>query len=232
MKQIVESHTGWQGQEGEQFVGLQVTLRLAGGAEDVREFNRLSAADRVHEASRLLEEAGAVDVATPAWAHPAARSAAFDAAMSPGERRLMRDYNARPIGVDAAPRNDRAARLHRALDFVLDCREGKRRRPGRDCNREHDHRDDTRVAADAKLRMQAEPLDDWGRPYPPDAAASLREDAEQTFLAGQREMGVREPYGERAFAYRPGPARAADAGQGGDLEWMQSGAWASTGGVL
>jgi len=115
----------------------------------------------------------------------------------------------------------RSARCHRALDRILDKLE--QRRPARDSKRER--RVDTQVAADA-------PLDDWGKPFPPDAAAQLREDAEASFLYGQREMGVSEPYGERAFAYRPGPARAADAGQGGDLEWMQSGAWASTGGVL
>jgi hypothetical protein len=158
--------------------------------------------------------------------------AALPAGTPQGHRDLLRLYGARPITTDAAPqRNDRAARLHRSLDFVMD-RMAERRRRGRDCNRERDRRDDTRVAADANLRTPAEPLDDWGKPFPPDSARGLREHAEETYRAGERAMGVRDDYARAAFAYRPGPARAADAGQGGDLEWMQSGAWASTGGVL
>jgi hypothetical protein len=138
---------------------------------------------------------------------------------------------ARAFDSAPAPQSARAARLHRSLDFVMD-RMAERRRRGRDCNRERDRRDDTRVAADANLRTPAEPLDDWGKPFPPDSARGLREHAEETYRAGERAMGVRDDYARAAFAYRPGPARAADAGQGGDLEWMQSGAWASTGGVI
>jgi hypothetical protein len=126
---------------------------------------------------------------------------------------------ARAFDAAPPPQSARATRCHRALDRVLDKLE--QRRPARDCNR----RDDTQVAADA-------PLDDWGKPFPPDSARGLREHAEETYLAGERAMGVRDDYARAAYAYRPG-GRAADAGQGqSDMAWMQSGAWESTGGVL
>jgi hypothetical protein len=170
----------------------------------------------VRAAGELLESEGARALN---WREPARAMdqavAALPAGTPQGHRDLLRLYGARPITTDAAPaRSTRAARLHRALDVVMDRMEARgRRRPARDSNREPRR-------------------DDWGRVPAEDSTLPLRDHAEQTFLAGQRAMGVSEPYGERAFAYRPGPARAADAGQGGDLEWMQSGAWASTGGVL
>jgi hypothetical protein len=177
----------------------------------------------VRAAGELLESEGARDLN---WREPARAMdqavAALPAGTPQGHRDLLRLYGARPITTDAAPaRNTRATRLHRALDVVMDRMEARGRRPTRDCQRD----DDDRVVADARC--------DWpGRLPVEDSSIPLRDHAEASFLYGQRAMGVSEPYGERAFAYRPGPARAADAGQGGDLEWMQSGAWASTGGVL
>jgi len=210
MRQLVETHAGWLGPEGGQFTGLVVTLNanhlLGGDMSAAQRFNALSATDRVKLAREALQKHGAVDVALPTWAAaPAGRAA--DAAPAP--RRTGRYTPAQ------------VARLHRTLDVVLDRTEARGRRPTRDCRRD----DDDQVNADARC--------DWpGRLPVEDSSIPLRDHAEASFLYGQREMGVSEPYGERAFAYRPGPARAADAGQGGDLEWMQSGAWASTGGVL
>jgi hypothetical protein len=179
----------------------------------------------VRAAGELLEGEGARDLN---WREPAramdAAVAALPAGTPQGHRDLLRLYGARPITTDAAPaRSTRAARLHRALDVVMDRMEARgRRRPGRDCRRDVD----TRVSADAT------PVDDWGRPYPPDAAAPLREDAEATWRAGNAAMGLEpDEYGRKAFSYRPG-ARAADAGSQSDMAWMQAGAWASTGGVL
>ena len=118
---------------------------------------------------------------------------------------------ARAFDAAPPPQSARATRCHRALDRLLDKLE--QRRPARDCKREPRR-------------------DDWGRVPAEDSTLPLRDHAEQTFLAGQREMGVREPYGERAFAYRPG--RAADGGQD-DWAWILGGAGGAascTGGIL
>jgi hypothetical protein len=146
LRQAVESHAGWLGAEGEQFTGLVVTLNanhlLGGDMDAAQRFNSLSAADRVREACRLLSQAGAKGVAPPVCA---TRGRAADADASPGVRRLMRDYNARPIAVG---RRFDAARLHRTLDRVLD-EMLKRRRPARDCDRRDER--ENRVAADAAV---------------------------------------------------------------------------------
>jgi hypothetical protein len=188
--------------------GLHVVIS---GVTDASSFNRLSCADRVRAAGELLESEGARALN---WREPAramdAAVAALPAGTPQGHRDLLRLYGARPITTDAAPaRNTRATRLHRALDVVMDRMEARgRRRPARDSNREPRR-------------------DDWGRVPAEDSTLPLRDHAEQTFLAGQREMGVREPYGERAFAYRP--ARAADAGEWSDMRWMEESAAASCG---
>jgi hypothetical protein len=220
MRQLIESHCGLLGETGSQFNGLTVTLRLDGGPEEVREFNKLSAADRVREASRMLKESGAKDVATPTWAHPAARAAAFDAAASQNERELLALYNATPIRIaDAAPaRNTRATRLHRTLDVVMDRMEARGRRPTRDCQRD----DDDQVVADTARNWPGQlPIED--------ATLPLRRDAAQSWNDGNRQMGtVPDEYGRRMCG------RAADAGRD-DWAWILGGAGgaaASTGGVL
>jgi hypothetical protein len=173
----------------------------------------------VRAAGELLESEGARDLN---WREPARAMDAAVAALPPGtskgQRELLRMYGARPItaAADAAPprRATRAERLHKALDRVMD-RMAERKRRGRDCNR----RDD-RVVADARC--------DWpGRLPVEDSSIPLRDHAEASFLYGQRAMGVSEPYGERAFAYRP--ARAADAGEWSDMRWMEESAAASCG---
>jgi hypothetical protein len=100
------------------------------------------------------------------------------------------------------------------LDVVMDRMEARgRRRPARDSNREPRR-------------------DDWGRVPAEDSTLPLRDHAEQSYTYGAGAMGVVDDYARKAFAYRPG-ARAADAGRPcSDMEWMQSGAAACTGGVL
>jgi hypothetical protein len=221
MRQLIETHAGRYGPEGQEVTGLHIVLNanhmLGSDLEAAAKFNRLSCADRVRAAKRLLEQQGAKDLALPTWM-TAKDNRAFDAASaSPQAQRLWTQYRARPIRIaasDAKPRNDRAARCHRALDRVLDkLEERKRRRPARDCNRERRRDDfDMQVAADAKLR----------------------DHSEETYRAGERESGVVDDYARAAFAYRPGPARAADAGQD-DWAWILGGAGGArscTGGVL
>ena len=97
LRRIVEAHASASvGPSPEQRQPtLVVTLT---GAPSVERFNELSAADRVRAAGKLLESEGVRDLD---WRAPARAMDAATAALPPGTsaavRRLMRDYNARPI---------------------------------------------------------------------------------------------------------------------------------------
>jgi hypothetical protein len=155
MRQIIESYASEN--------GMHITLSgifnprdTSDGPGSHRRFNTLSPAQRVAAARDALEHAGAKGL--PPLANIRSdchgRAIGLDAEAFKPVRR-SRDslfgHVCGPSGITEEPTKDsatRAARLHRALDRVLDERERRRKRRGADREPRHDHRDN-QVSADS-----------------------------------------------------------------------------------
>jgi hypothetical protein len=138
---------------------IVLTGAIGNALDAPNRFNQMSPLERTRIARDALARAGVVDLA------PAGRSRAADAAPR-RTRDALFGHICGPSGSTEEPTKDsatRAARLHRALDRVLDKRERRRKRRGAD------RHDENRVAADGTTagmeRAVAETVREGGRGF-------------------------------------------------------------------
>jgi hypothetical protein len=126
---------------------IVLTGAIGNALDAPNRFNQMSPLERTRIARDALARAGVVDLA------PAGRSRAADAAPR-RTRDALFGHICGPSGITEEPTKDsatRAARLHRALDRVLDERERRRKRRRK---RRPEHDRDTQVSADSATAAQ------------------------------------------------------------------------------